>query len=216
MDKKLFSEIIIILDKSGSMYKIRQDTIGGFNQFLEEQKKVSGKANFTLIQFDTQYNFVHSGEDIKTVSPLTIHTYIPNGNTALLDAVGRGIIETEQRVNSMVEKPDQVMFIIITDGEENSSQEFKRERIAEMVKNKQKNDKWNFVFLGANIDSFAEAGGMGISVSTTADYAINNMRAAYVATSGKISDYRVSNNASDLNFTAEDRKNLIQDDKNKS
>ena len=99
--KKLFSEIVVVMDKSGSMYELVTDTIGGFNQILNEQKKVDGKANLTLVQFDSSYHFLHKGVNIQDVPDLNDRTYITGGTTALLDAVGRAIIETETRIKKM-------------------------------------------------------------------------------------------------------------------
>jgi len=209
--KKLFSEIVVIMDKSGSMWHARTDTIGGFNKFLSEQKKVPGKANLTLIQFNTSYNFTYNGVDIKDVVELNEDTYVPNGMTALLDSVGRGIIETEKRIKESDKKPDQVVFVIITDGCENSSREFTRVQIADMVKKKRNKSKWEFMFLGANIDSFGEAGSLGMSATTVSNYDIKNVHVAYSFMSDKISSYRSSNLGASLEFTDEERNNLTKD-----
>jgi len=210
--KKLFSEIVVVMDKSSSMYHLTNDTIGGFNQFLNEQKKVDGKANVTLVQFDSSYHFVHKGVNIQDVPDLNDKTYIAGGTTALLDAVGRGIIETEGRIKKMRRKPDQVIFMIITDGYENSSREFQRDQIAKMVKDKQDVEKWDFMFVGANIDSFGEAGSFGMSLDTTADYSTSKTKGVYAMMSKKISGYRSTGEVETLHFSAEER-NELKDDK---
>lgn len=211
--KTYFTEIIVVLDKSGSMNPIKFDTIGGFNEFLKEQQGVEGKANLTLVQFDTSYEFTYRGVDIQEAKELSDNTYRPGGMTALLDAVGRGIIETENRITDMKKKPDQVIFMIITDGYENSSLEFTREQIAKLVKDKQDVEKWDFLFVGAGIDSFGEAGSLGMKTNSTANYDKSNVVQAYAAMSSNIKSYRSTNTVDTLNFSDEQRKTLKGKDK---
>ena len=176
MKKKEHTELICILDRSGSMSSIRNDAIGGFNTFLEEQKKEPGTTNLTLILFDNEYLKQIDNVDIQSVELLTKKTYVPRGSTALLDAVGRTINDVEARILSLKKskKPDNVIFCILTDGHENTSKEFKRSQIKKMIEEKQANDQkhnnWVFIFLAANQDAFAEAGSLGISRHTTGDF----------------------------------------------
>lgn len=154
------TEIVCIVDKSGSMGSVVDDAIGGFNEFLKGQQKVKGKANISVILFDTSYRYLYEGVDIQKAQKFTNNNYVPSGMTALLDAVGRGISDLSQRIKGMDKKPKNVIFCILTDGEENSSREHTKKTVADLIKKYQKK-KWDFVFLGANIDSFAEAGKMG-------------------------------------------------------
>lgn len=173
--KKDLCELVVILDESGSMGLITNDTIGGFNTFLETHQKLPGDANLTLVKFDTKYEIVHNGVDVRSVKPLDKTTYSPGGATALLDAVGRAIDELGKRydVLSEDEKPGKVIFLIITDGEENSSREYKLKQIKEKTTKRQNDDKWEFVFMGANQDAWAEAGKMGYSKAV--NYSVQDM-----------------------------------------
>jgi Mg-chelatase subunit ChlD len=146
------SEILFILDRSGSMASMRADAIGGFNSFLADQKKVKGKANLTLIQFDHEYEQQHASTPLKDVAPLTEATYVPRGSTALLDAMGRGISDLKARAKSK----DKKIVCILTDGQENASREFNKDKIKKLTEECQK-DGWSFVYLGANQDAMHEA-----------------------------------------------------------
>lgn len=152
------TEIVFILDESGSMYRLKDDAIGGYNAFVEEQQKQEGEANLTLVTFNNNYNVVISGEDIKSVEPLTDLTYHPSGGTALLDAIGKAIESLIERE----EIPEQIIFAIMTDGEENSSREFSRKEVFRLIKSLQKFGKVQFIFLGANQDAIGEASSLGI------------------------------------------------------
>lgn len=209
--KDFFTKIVVILDKSGSMWNAASDTIGGFNKFLSDQKKVKGKANLTLVQFDTTYNFVHKGVDIQDVPELNKDTYQTGGMTALLDAVGRAIIETEREIEVADQKPDQVLFMIVTDGEENSSKEIKRDQLFKMVQDKQKKDDWSFVFVGADINSYDEGGQMGFYASTTSNYDKGNTAKLYNMMSDKVAMYRSTGKVDSLEFTDDERKDLEGD-----
>jgi hypothetical protein len=170
------TEIVAILDRSGSMWHLAQDTIGGFNTFLAEQKKNSGKAKLTLVQFDDKYQIDHNGVDIQSVSDLTNDTYRPRGNTALLDAVGKTIVTVGERLSKLKEeeRPGQVIFLIITDGEENSSKEYRdASKIAEMVKHQTEKYNWTFTFLGGGDAAFSQGAALGFSASNTYNYSAN-------------------------------------------
>ena len=182
------SEIVIVLDRSGSMSSCKTDAEGGLNSFIEQQKKQPGRALFTLIQFDTEYEFVHRAKPIGEVPHCPL---VPRGMTALLDAVGRGIAETGDRLSKMDEKdrPGLVVFVIITDGYENSSKEFTKERIKAMIQHQQDVYKWQFTFLGANQDAFAEAGGLGIK-GAAANYTPTTAKSAFAAAAGNVSRMR--------------------------
>ena len=157
------TDVTVVLDRSGSMQSCRDDAEGGLNTFIEEQKKQPGETLFTLVQFDTEYEFVHKGKPIRDVGPCEL---VPRGMTALLDAVGRAIAETGERLAAMPEpdRPGLVVFVIVTDGQENSSKEYTKPQIKEMIERQQNDYKWQFTFLGANQDAFAEAHGIGIAM----------------------------------------------------
>lgn len=166
----LSSDITLLLDRSGSMACVKDDMEGGMNRFVDDQKKVIGEVNFTLAQFDTEYEIVHNGIKVKDVPQLDL---IPRGATALLDAVGRTIIATEERLAKLSdkEKPNIILMIIITDGHENSSHEFTKKQILDMIKTKQDKDKWQFTFLGANQDAIDEGSQIGVGVGQSMTYA---------------------------------------------
>lgn len=156
--------ILMILDRSGSMSPLADDTVGGFNAFIEQQKKEPGDALVTLLLFDHNHETVFSAQPIGSVEALTTKKYIPGGNTALLDAVGRGVCDLERALVSMGDgRPGKVIVVIMTDGRENASREYKREQIQKLVQEKSKNYGWSFLFLGANVDAFAEAGHIGVA-----------------------------------------------------
>ena len=130
--RKDLTDITIVVDRSGSMYACQSDAQGGINRFIEEQKKMEGHAHLTLVQFDTEYEFVHTGVPIENVSEYAL---VPRGATALLDAVGRAINETGRRLANVPEsdRPGCVVFVIVTDGQENSSHEFTKSQVREMI-----------------------------------------------------------------------------------
>jgi hypothetical protein len=171
------TEIVAILDRSGSMSVLRKDTIGGFNTFLAEQKKNSGKAKLTLVQFDDLYQIDYDGADIQSVNDLTEETYQPRGSTALLDAVGKTIITVGERLANTKEeeRPAQVIFLVITDGQENSSKEYRiASAIAEMVKHQTEKYNWTFTFLGGGDAAFSQGATMGFMSNNTYNYSANH------------------------------------------
>ena len=167
------TEIVIILDRSGSMQNLATDTIGGFNAFVEGQKKEEGEARLTAVLFDDKYEILHNGVDISDIPILTKKEYYARGMTAMLDAIGKTINDVGERLSKTEEKdrPGKIIFVITTDGLENASREFSKSQIKKMIERQQNEYSWQFLFLGANIDSFSEAGGLGISRDFTANYA---------------------------------------------
>lgn len=165
--KKNLTELIFILDKSGSMAGLERDTIGGFNSMLSKQKGVDGECRITTVLFDNQYQLLHDRIDIQAVSPMTQ----VGGSTALLDAMGRTIQKLVNVQKSTAEeyRAERVIFVIITDGEENSSREYSSQKVKAMIEQEKKYG-WEFVFLGANIDAVETAGRFGISPDRAADY----------------------------------------------
>jgi uncharacterized protein YegL len=162
--KKGLTELVFILDKSGSMGGLESDTIGGFNSMLEKQKKVPGECNITTVLFDNNYELLHDRIDIRAVSPITETEYCVGGSTALLDAIGRTInkIGNAQKHTSDEYRAEKVMFVIITDGQENSSREYSSRQVKQMIEQYKTRFGWEFIFLGANIDAVETAGNLGI------------------------------------------------------
>ena len=167
--KDLVTEIVCIIDKSGSMHSIKNDAIGGFNTFIGEQKKLEGKANVSLVLFNTEYSPVYYNKPLNDVEALNESTFKPVGGTALLDAIGRTLNELMTKEGSEI-APDKYLVVILTDGEENSSREYTNEAIKKIIEDLRTKGNWEFVYLGANQDAFRVAGGMGISVSNSMNF----------------------------------------------
>lgn len=166
MNKNL-TEIIFVLDESGSMGSVRSDVIGGFNTFLEDQKEIPGEAVLTLVKFDTEYTKLEEGTLLENVKELDNERYSPNGMTALLDAVGKTINEVTSRHATLEEdeRPAKTILVVFTDGHENSSREFtKVADLAKMVKERE-DAGWEVLFMGADIDAWGEGSSMGFSKS---------------------------------------------------
>lgn len=169
------TEIIFVIDKSGSMSHLAGDTIGGFNGFIESQKALEGKATLTTVLFDTTWRVLHDGVDIHEVQPMTPADYVAGGGTAMLDAIGKIINRVQDRHDELgKEKPEEVLFVITTDGEENSSYEFKKSQIEKMIKHQTNGHGWKFMFLGANMDAVKEAENIGISKDWSTNYAYDS------------------------------------------
>jgi uncharacterized protein YegL len=158
------TDITVVLDKSGSMNPLTSDVIGGFNQFLKEQQELPGQALMTLILFDTTYKVVFAGIPVRDVKPLDEKTYRPGGATALLDAMARAITEAGARFEKMKEeeRPGRIVVLTMTDGHENSSSEHTKAQLVEMKDHQENVYNWHFVFIGANVDAFAEAHALNI------------------------------------------------------
>lgn len=153
-------DIIFLLDKSGSMYGSEKDTIGGFNSIIKEQKQDEVQAKVTTILFDHEYEMLYKRKDLFDVDELTEKEYQVRGSTALLDAIGRTIITMQKEISG------KVLFVITTDGRENSSVEFTKTQIKNLITN----SNWEFLYLGADIDSYGEAAGIGINQERVANY----------------------------------------------
>lgn len=166
------TEMVFVLDRSGSMSGLAADTIGGFNELIEKQKKIDGDAYVTTVLFDHEYEVLHDHVALGEVAPLTDKEYFARGSTALLDAVGRTIDSVGARLAAAPEeeRPEHVVFVITTDGRENSSREYTAQRVREMVEHQQQKYSWQFVFLGANMDAVSEARNLGISAQYAADF----------------------------------------------
>jgi uncharacterized protein YegL len=167
-----FTEIACIIDRSGSMMSLRSDAVGGINSFLTEQKAVPGEASLTLVFFSHEYQLVHSGTPLQEVALLTDADYVPQGTTALLDAVGRTIEDVGKRLAETPEeqRPEKVLVAILTDGLENASRDYTRARVAKMIKHQQEKYGWEFLFLAANMDAFAEAHSLNIPTANAQNF----------------------------------------------
>ncbi len=170
--KENLTELVFILDRSGSMSGLETDTIGGFNSMLKKQKKESGEAFVTTVLFDDKYEVLHDRYDIKGVNLLTEKEYYVRGSTALLDAIGITINNIGKALSDTKEedRPGKVLFVIITDGMENSSREFSYEKVKKMVEHQKSKYSWDFIFLGANIDAIKTANSFGISADMATNF----------------------------------------------
>lgn len=200
--------IAIVLDRSGSMSSCRDDTIGGFNTFLQEQKDVGGTCLFTLVQFDDKYQVDYDLVPIERVEPLTITTYVPRGSTALLDAIGRTINEVGTKFANMPdnERPNKVLFVIQTDGAENASKEFTRQQVVDMIAHQRDKYSWEFIFLGADMDAIAAGGNLGISNGMSLSYSKGLSKEMFDVVSKTAANYRsASEGTRCCSFTEDDR-----------
>lgn len=206
-----YTHIAVILDRTGSMEEIRDDTIGGFNAFLKAQKSVPGLATLTLVQFDSQdpYEIIHRFEPIEGVHELNRETYVPRASTPLLDAIGRGIIDLEDCLKCFKRdmRPSKVIFVVVTDGQENSSCEFTKDRIKKMIKDKEERERWQFVFLSADLDAFDDAMSVGFRMKSALMYEKNQegCDAAWESLSKQAIAYRACL-APNVSFDESDRK----------
>lgn len=169
--KNNYTHISVILDRSGSMESLRDDTIGGFNAFLTKQKSEPGLATLTLVQFDSQdpYEVIHHFKPIGLVPELDETTYVPRGGTPLLDAMGRGINDIEANLGKMqaAARPGKVLVVVVTDGQENQSREFSKKQIKEMVEAKTRKNGWEFLFLSSDLNAVEEAQAVGFAAQNS-------------------------------------------------
>ena len=192
--KNGYSDITVVLDRSGSMACLVDEVIGAFNTFVDEQQQVAGQASFSLVQFDDRYEVYLDAVDLAKVGRLDRTTYVPRGMTALYDAVGRAIVATGTRLAALdeAERPDKVVFRIQTDGMENASRAFDAATRQAMIRHQQDKYAWEFVFLGANIDAGSVAEEIGIARDKALQYANNadGTRAAFAAVSDNLAGFR--------------------------
>lgn len=205
--KKDYCHILTIIDRSGSMGMLRQEVIGGFNNFLAEQKVVEGSATMTLVQFDDCYEVNYDFVNIQDVPDLNEKTYVPRGMTAMLDAIGKAVTSTGVTLSKMKEedRPERIVVLIQTDGQENASCEYTQEEIKEIITEQENTYSWEFVFLGANIDAVSVGGNIGIPVSKSMKNANNadGMKAAFASVSFNLGNYRTGS-TSNMNYTSAD------------
>ena len=166
------TELVFILDRSGSMSGLENDTIGGFNSMLSKQQEESGECRITTVLFDHKYEVLHDRIDIKAISNISDKEYYVRGCTALLDAVGMTItkIDNVQKKTAEEYRAGKVLFVITTDGMENASREFTIDKVKSLVELHKNKHKWEFIFLGANIDAIDVAGSLGIARNRTQNF----------------------------------------------
>lgn len=206
------TDVTVILDRSGSMSATRDAAIEGFNALVTDQKKVDGECVFSLCHFDDRFNDLdmpsYVAIPIADVPLLTPETFVPRGWTALLDAMGRTINTTGARLAATpaAERPDKVIVVVITDGQENRSQEFTAEKIKEMVEHQRDVYKWEFVFLGSNQDAILVAKQYGVPQANTMSYDADphGTRAAYAAVSSNMASMRAGSSRT-MSFSDDQR-----------
>lgn len=198
---KNLTEIVFILDRSGSMAGLEDDTIGGFNAMIEKQKNEEGEAYVSTILFDNYIEVIHDRVDIRKVRPMTRGDYYVRGCTALLDAVGRTIrhIGNVHKYAREEDRPEKTLFVITTDGMENASREYSYERVRRMIEHEKEKYGWEFIFLGANIDAAREAARFGITEDRAVNYHADSVGTAviYEAVSEAVCNVRASRPMSD-------------------
>lgn len=165
------TELVFILDRSGSMGGLEKDTIGGFNAMLDKQKQEKGQARVTTALFDNSYELLHDRLDLQAVNPISDQDYFVRGSTALLDAIARSVMKVDSVMKATTEqfRPDKVLFVIITDGMENASHRFTAQQVQALV-NARREMGWEFIFLGANMDAIAVAQDYGINPNMAQTY----------------------------------------------
>ena len=166
------TELVFILDRSGSMAGLERDTIGGFNAMIEKQKREAEKTVVSTVLFDSKTQVIHDRLPLEQIPPMTEEDYTVRGTTALLDAVGKAIhhIGNVHKYARAEDRPDRTLFVITTDGYENSSRQYDYPRVRQMIERQKEKYGWEFLFLGANIDAAKEAGRLGIAAERAANY----------------------------------------------
>ncbi len=198
MTKANSTLITVLIDRSGSMCSCLNGTIEGFNSFIESQKKTQSELNdevkVSMIQFDDKYELNYNMLPLQNVPNLTTETFIPRGWTALHDAIGKTVRDVGSKLSEMSEneRPSKVLVVILTDGGENSSKSFSKEQIATIIKHQEEKYLWEFVYLGANQDSFAVAGAMGMKVANVMNYSSDDIgtRSVFASMSKMSTSYR--------------------------
>ena len=194
--KKNLTEMVFILDRSGSMAGLEGDTIGGFNAMIEKQKGEPGEALVSTVLFDHESEVIHDRVDIQRIEPMTRNEYYVRGCTALLDAVGGAIhhIGNVHKYAREEDRPEKTLFVITTDGMENASRKYTYDQLKAMIRRQQEKFGWEFIFLGANIDAAKEAARFGISEDRAANYHADSKGTAvvYEAVSEAVCSVRAS------------------------
>lgn len=208
-----YRHYIIIVDRSGSMNKIREDAQGGIREFAAEQAKLPGKATLSLYQFDNEHETVHK---FASLSKVAGYVLVPRNTTALLDAIGFAITREGEHLAAMPEgkRPGKVVALIATDGHENASKEYSLGQVKELTTRQQNDYGWAFTYIGANQDAFSVAESMGISKAATLDYARSGVgtQSAYGAASAAASRYVRGPGGQSLSYTDDEREDAKKED----
>ena len=180
--KKNLTEIVFILDRSGSMAGLEDDTIGGFNAMIEKQKREAGEALVSTVLFDNDCEVIHDRVDIQSIEPMTRNEYYVRGCTALLDAVGGAIhhIGNVHKYAREEDRPEKTLFVITTDGMENASRKYTYDRLKAMIERQKEKYGWEFIFLGANIDAARESARFGIHADRAVNYNADSIGTAVI------------------------------------
>lgn len=199
--KNNITELVFIIDRSGSMFKLVNDTIGGFNSMIEKQKKQDGKAYVSTILFDNVSEVIHDRVSLEKIQPMTDKEYYVRGCTALLDAIG-GAIHHIGNIHKYARKedvPEHTLFVITTDGMENASRNYDLKTVKKMIERQQKKYGWEFLFIGANIDAVQTAGSFGIPKNRAVNYNPDGegTRIVYESVSSAVSQCRACATISD-------------------
>ena len=189
-----YTHIVVILDRSQSMDSVREATINGFNEFLKTQKKLPGEATISLVQFNSTHETTYENKNLLDAPELTEFTYIPDGMTAMNDAIGDSINRVGAYLRGQPEhvRPSKILFMILTDGQENSSKRFSGAQVKSMIEHQRGKYSWEFVFMGANQDVVLTAKGLGIITSNAMAYDSNVTGTAHVfaTASAGLGNYR--------------------------
>jgi len=215
MNKSL-TEIAYILDRSGSMGTHRQAAIAGYNDFLQQQKKVPGQANLSLVLFSTDCTIPETATPISEAPELTAETYIPEGGTALLDAIGETINALGRKLAATPDesRPGKVIVVVFTDGEENSSRHFTWKDVSGSIQQQQKDYAWEFIFLGANQDAIATASNMRMNPrnSSNMEFSAVGISSAKKAMSRKVASMRMRSMGVETDDSAASMSELVADE----
>lgn len=206
--KKGYTDMTILLDRSGSMVSIKEDMEGGFKTFINAQKSLPGTLKVSLFQFDTQFEEIYSGKNVNEIHDLTL---IPRGGTALLDSMFKAITKTGERLSDLTEeeRPEKVLFVVITDGLENYSHEVTRGQLKDSVKTQTETYKWDFIYLGANQDAFSEGSLVGITTNNVMSFSSTgqSVNSVYTVLNAATTRYRSSEDPSQKDFFKKDEQN---------
>ena len=208
MSKEKYTHIAVIVDRSGSMSLIREDMCGGFQSFVETQREVEGEATVTLAQFDDRYELLYEMEDIKDIPEFNLK---PRGMTALLDGMGKTINTVVAKIDSMdeAERPEKCVFVVITDGDENASQEYSRDQVFELIAELQESEegtKYDFVFIGANQDAIKAGASFGVRAGASMTYTASSKgtKAMFDGLTKSMTSYRCASKSADYSFIDKD------------
>lgn len=205
MTNKDLTLLAVLADKSGSMHICKDDSEGGLNNLIEEQRALPGKLELAVAEFDTIY---HISRDLGLLTKAYHYTLRPGGGTALLDAMGRYISEIGEQLAARPEskRPGKVIMLVVTDGQENSSREWTYTQVQELVERQKNNYQWEFIFLGANMDAVSEGSKIGVGAASSLTYNANDgvaIQNAYSATSSNITNSRLT--GASVNYSEADR-----------